>query len=95
MKDDRDVGGDLYLGDLQIVAKFLSAIEANILCSFLQSCRIEASAGDTHLVQTDSLLAIALGGACVRVPSAQVRAALELIAARDRGDFELNENDPL
>jgi hypothetical protein len=95
MRDDRDFGSTHYLGDLQIVAKFLSAIEANILCSFLQSCRIEASAGDTHLVQTDSLLTIALGGACVRVPSAQVGAALELIAARDRGDFELNENDPL
>ncbi len=95
MKDDRHADGDHYLGDLQIVAKFLSAIEANILCSFLRSCRIEASAGDTHLVQTDSLLTIALGGACVRVPSAQVGAALDLIAARDRGDFELSESDPL
>jgi hypothetical protein len=95
MRDERDLRSNHYLGDLQIVAKFLSAIEANILCSFLQACRIEASAGDTHLVQTDSLLTIALGGACVRVPSAQVGAALELIAARDRGDFELNDNDPL
>lgn len=94
MKDDRDLDDDHYLGDMQIVAKFLTAIEANILCSFLQSCRIEASAGDTHLVQTDSLLTIALGGACVRVPRAQAGAAFDLIAARDRGDFELSENDP-
>lgn len=95
MKNEFDAGGDDYLGDLKIVAKFLSAIEANILCSFLQSCRIDACAGDTHLVQTDSLLTIALGGASVRVPNAQVGAALELIAARDRGDFELSENDPI
>jgi hypothetical protein len=84
-----------YLGDMQIVAKFLSAIEANILCSFLRSCGLEASAGDTQLVQTDSLLTIALGGACVRVPAMQVGAAVELIEARDRGEFELSENDPL
>jgi hypothetical protein len=82
-----------YLGDLQIVARFLSAIEANILYSFLRSCAIDAVAGDTHLVQTDSLLTIALGGACVRVPRAQVSAALELIAARDRGELALSEDD--
>jgi hypothetical protein len=83
---------DPYLGDMHIVARFLSAIEANILCSFLQSCGLDAQAGDTNLVQTDSLLTIAMGGACVRVPSLQKTAALELISARNRGEFEIRDD---
>ena len=86
---------DSYLGDMHIVAKFLSAIEANILCSFLQSFGLEAQAGDTNLVQTDSLLTIATGGACVRVPQMQVAEAKEIIAARERVELEIDESfDP-
>jgi hypothetical protein len=84
-----------YQGDLEIVAKYLTAIEANILCSCLQSFGIRAQAGDVNLVQTDSLLTIALGGACVRVPELQVGQAKQIIAARERGELEIDENfDP-
>jgi hypothetical protein len=84
-----------YQGDLEIVAKYLTAIEANILCSCLLSFGIRAEAGDVNLVQTDSLLTIALGGACVRVPKMKVAEAREVIAARERGELEIDESfDP-
>jgi hypothetical protein len=86
---------DQYQGDLEIVAKYLTAIEANILCSCLLSFGIRAEAGDVNLVQTDSLLTIAVGGACVRVPMTQVADAKEIMAARDRGELEIDESfDP-
>jgi Fe-S cluster biogenesis protein NfuA len=81
-----------YQGDLEIVAKYLTAIEANILSSCLLSFGIRAEAGDVNLVQTDSLLTIALGGACVRVPMSKVAEAKEIIAARDRGELEIDES---
>jgi hypothetical protein len=84
-----------YEGDLEIVAKYLTAIEANILCSCLMSFGIRAEAGDVNLVQTDSLLTIALGGACVRVPRMRMVEAKEIIAARERGELEIDQNfDP-
>jgi hypothetical protein len=79
-----------YEGDLVMVARYLTAIEANILASCLQSFGIQAQADDTNLVQTDSLLTIALGGACVRVPATKAEEAREIIAARDRGEFEID-----
>jgi hypothetical protein len=88
-------GEEQYLGDLEIVAKYLTAIEANILCSCLKSFGIRAEAGDVNLVQTDSLLTIALGGACIRVPRLQALEAREIIAARERGELEIDESfDP-
>jgi hypothetical protein len=86
---------DQYQGDLEIVAKYLTAIEANILCSCLMSLGIRAEAGDVNLVQTDSLLTIALGGACVRVPTLMASEAREIIAARERGELEIDDDfDP-
>jgi hypothetical protein len=88
-------GEEQYLGDLEIVAKYLTAIEANILWSCLKSFGIRAEAGDVNLVQTDSLLTIALGGACIRVPRLQALEAREIIAARERGELEIDESfDP-
>jgi hypothetical protein len=84
---------ELYQGDLEIVSRYLTAIEANILCSCLQSFGIRAEVGDVNLVQTDSLLTIAVGGACVRVPQQQVKQAKEIMEARESGEFEIDEND--
>lgn len=84
-----------YHGDMQIVARRLTATEAQILCSFLNSSGIPADTGDTNFVQTYSLLAIAVGGACIRVPRDFAAEAKEMIAAFRRGEFELKEDfDP-
>jgi hypothetical protein len=90
--DARDGSEDVYYGDLQIVARQLTAIEAQMLCSCLQASGVPAVAGDTNFVQTYSLLAGAVGGASVRVPAAFVPEALDVIAAFKRGEFRLKDD---
>jgi len=84
-----------YLGDMVILERNLTPTEAHLLCSCLHSAGVEADAGDTNIVQAHSLLAIAVGGASVRVPSAQLAEAREVVAAFRRGEFELGDDfDP-
>ena len=78
--------------DLQVVARDLTSTEAHLLCSCLQAAGVPARADDTNLVQTNELWTIALGGARVRVPSAYVAEANEVIAAFRRGDFQIGED---
>lgn len=66
-----------------------------MLCACLQAAGIQADAGDANLVQANSLLTIAVGGASVRVHSSQIAEAREVLAAFRRGDFELGDDfDP-
>jgi DNA-binding transcriptional regulator LsrR (DeoR family) len=81
-----------YLGDMQIVARHLTPTEAHMLCSCLQAAGVPAQVGDVHLVQMHALLAGAVGGACVRVPSSCVAEAKEVVAAFERGDFSLQDD---
>ncbi len=84
--------GDVYHGDMTIVARNLDATEAYMLCSCLRAGGVPADSGDTNLVQTHSLLTIAVGGACVRVPANYLAEAQAVIAAFKRGDFQLDED---
>lgn len=81
-----------YQGDPTIVARHLTPTEAHILCSCLNAAGVPAETGDTHLVQAYSLLEIAVGGACIRVPAIFFQEAQDVIAAFKRGDFELNDD---
>jgi hypothetical protein len=81
-----------YLGDMVILERSLTPTEAHMLCSCLQSAGIHADAGDTHMVQANSLLSIAVGGASVRVPSTQLAEAKDVVAAFHRGDFDLGDD---
>ena len=81
-----------YQGDLTTVAKNLSATEAHMLCACLQAGGVPAETADTNLVQTNALLAIAVGGASVRVPANFVDEAKAVIAAYERGDFALDDD---
>jgi hypothetical protein len=81
-----------YQGDLTIVARNLSATEAQLLCACLLASGVPAETADTQLVQTNALLTIAVGGASVRVPANFVAEARAVIAAFERGDFALDEN---
>ena len=84
-----------YQGDLTIVARQLTAIEAHLLASCLNAAGVPAEASDTHFVQTYSLLIGAVGGASVRVPANFVNEARDVIAAFRRGDFALSDDfDP-
>jgi hypothetical protein len=81
-----------YQGDQTIVAKNLSATEAHILCACLRAAGIAAQTADTNLVQTHNLLAIAVGGASVRVAANDVVQAHAVIAAFDRGEYALDDD---
>ena len=81
-----------YLGDMTLLERNLDAQEAQLLASCLRAAGLHADAGDTQIVQTHSLMAIAVGGACIRVPAAQVEEAQAVLVAFRRGDFELGED---
>ncbi len=83
---------EMAYNDMEIVARDLTPTEAHMLCSRLNSCDIPASAGDVNLVQAYSLISIAVGGACVRVPPDFVDAAMEVITAFKQGAFELGDD---
>ncbi len=83
---------EVRYGDMQIVEKNLTPTEAHVLCVCLQVAGVPATVGDVNLVQTYSLLSIAVGGACVRVPPAFVAEAREVIAAYKRGEFRLDDD---
>lgn len=81
-----------YEGDMTIVARHLMPTEAHMLCGCLQAAGIPAQADDTHLVQAHSLLAVAVGGACIRVPEGYADEAQAVMEAFQRGDFALDED---
>lgn len=84
-----------YQGDMQIIVRQLTATEAQILCALLNTGGIPADTGDTNIVQTHALIAIAVGGACIRVPQTFVAEAKEMIAAFRRGEFAIRDDfDP-
>ena len=93
-EDEVDTTED-YLGDMVLLVRQLDPTEAHLLTGLLQSMGIAAQAGDTQLVQANSLWSIALGGANVRVPASQLEEAQAVHAAFLRGDFTLDEDiDP-
>jgi hypothetical protein len=83
-----------YEGDFETVARFLNPTDAYILCACLEAAGIPAVVADANLVQTNSLWAIAVGGARVLVRASRVAEAKEVIEAFGRGDFALpNDGD--
>lgn len=82
----------VYEGDMVLLERGLSPQEAQVLTGFLRSVDIAAETGDTNTVQANSLLAIALGGASIRVPASRLQEAQELLFAFRRGDFELGDD---
>jgi len=78
--------------DLFIVARYLIPMEASLMQGCLEASGIPAVLADTHLMQTDLLLAPALGGVRILVPAPYLQQAQEVIGAFGRGEFELDED---
>jgi hypothetical protein len=78
-----------YEGDFVIAARFLNPIDAQVVCDCLRAAGVPAFVADGNTVQTNTLWAIALGGARVCVPALRVGEAKDIIAAFNRGEFEL------
>ncbi|MEW6024681.1 MAG: DUF2007 domain-containing protein [Pseudomonadota bacterium] len=78
--------------DLFIVARYLVPMEAAMMQGCLEASGIPAVLADAHLMQTDLLLAPALGGVRILVPASYLQQAQSVIEAYGRGDFELDEH---
>lgn len=80
-------------GDYQVIARFLNPTDAYLIRSCLEMAGVPAIVADAQLMQTNSLWAAALGGARLMVPASHVGEAKEVIAAFERGDFALPDDD--
>jgi hypothetical protein len=74
------------------VARYLIPLEANLVQGCLVASGIPAVLADAHLVQTDLLLAPALGGVRILVPADHLPQAQAVLEAFARGEFELGED---
>jgi hypothetical protein len=81
--------------DLVTVAQFSNPLKANVLRACLESHGVFAYVWGEHLGVAHVFMSIAGGGVRVQVRSDQVDQAREVIAAFERGDFALDEEqDP-
>jgi hypothetical protein len=69
------------------VARILNPLTAQILQARLAAEGVRAVLGDANMAQTYNLIAIAIGGAKIRVPRSQVAAANEILAAIRSGQL--------
>lgn len=79
--------------DLFIVARYMVPMDATLAQGCLVASGIPAVLADAHLMQTDLLLAPALGGVRVLVPAEHLQASYDVLAGLARGDYALDEHD--
>lgn len=78
--------------DLFEVARYLIPMQASLVQGCLVASGIPAVLADAHLMQTDLLLAPALGGVRILVPQDYLAQAGAVLAAFERGEFALDED---
>jgi hypothetical protein len=78
--------------DLFEVARYLIPMQATLVQGCLVASGIPAVLADAYLMQTDLLLAPALGGVRILAPQEYLAQAEAVLAAFERGEFELGED---
>lgn len=78
--------------DLFVIAKYLVPMEATLAQGCLVAAGIPAVLADAHLMQTDLLLAPALGGVRILVPSDYLQQSAAVLEGLARGDYALDES---
>ena len=78
--------------DLYVVARYMIPVDATLAQGCLEASGIPAVLADNHLMQTDLLLAPALGGVRILVPEEYLVQAEAVLAAFERGEFALGED---
>lgn len=78
--------------DFVEVARYLVPMEARLVQGCLVASGIPAVLADDQLVQTDLLLAPALGGVRILAPVGRERDARAVLDAFARGDYALGED---
>lgn len=79
--------------DYAIAARCLVPTQAHVLRGCLQAAGIAAAVADDHHSQVDQLISPALGGARVLVHERDLAAAQEVLAAYERGDLALDDDE--
>ena len=85
---------DPALGDWQTLTTVFSPTEAYLLRGVLQAAGLPASVADAHLVQAHGLLAPAIP-VRVQVPELCMDQGKDVLAAFERGDYGLSEDEVL
>lgn len=78
--------------DLFEVARYLDPMDARLAQGCLVAAGIPAVLADEQLVQTNLLLAPAVGGVRVLVPQEHLQEAEAVLVALKRGDFALDDD---
>jgi hypothetical protein len=79
--------------DLVIAAQFLKPIDAHIAQGRLAAAGIPAVVADAYHAQAYEVISPAMGGVRVLVPEVHLAEASEVLAALERGDFALPDDD--
>lgn len=90
--DDDNSAYDPALGDWQTLTTVFSPTEAYLLRGVLQAAGLPASVADAHLVQAHGLLAPAIP-VRVQVPARRLDEGKAVLAAFERGDYGLSEDE--
>ena len=80
-------------GDLVLIARYSTALDAQLLQSRLQAEGVPAFVVDDNIVQTNAFLTMAVGGVRVSVRESCCAHAREIARAIERGDYALDENN--
>lgn len=83
--------GTLVSGDLVLIARLFTPMEAHMLQSRLEAEGVPAVVTDAHIVQANPFLTTAIGGVRVLVPESHAEQAREIKRAIERGDYALDE----
>ena len=92
--EDGNSAYDPELGDWQTLITVFSPTEAYMLRGMLQAAGVPAAVADAHLVQAHGLLAPAIP-VRVQVPEKRLDQGKEVLAAFERGDYGLSEDEVL
>ena len=78
--------------DLFIIARYLVPMDATLAQGCLVAAGIPAVLADAHLMQADLLLAPALGGVRILVPSDYLQQSAAVLEGLARGDYALDDS---
>jgi hypothetical protein len=80
-------------GDLVLIARLFTPVEAHMLQSRLEAEGVPAVVADDQIVGVNPLLTMAVGGVRVLVPESDAERAREIVSAIERGDYRLDEEN--
>ncbi len=89
MRPTESRGDDDY--PLVAVASFETPFEAHLARGLLQAEGLHATIADEHVVSVNAALTYAVGGVRLLVREPHVQRALAILAARQRGEYRIDE----